>query len=64
MDYIDPAAWGRLPAYVKSIEDERDRLRVRNQELLQALMLAESIIGHPDDGSSKFIRRVINGGLP
>ena len=38
---------------------ELRRLQAVNQELLQALELASSIIGHPDDEATKFIYKAI-----
>ena len=38
---------------------ELRRLHEQNQELLEALKLAQAIIGHPDDQGSKFILAAI-----
>lgn len=44
---------------IQRIWKERDELRKVNQELLEALKLARSIIGHPDDAHSRHIAAVI-----
>ena len=42
-----------------SADDERIKLRAQRDELLEALKVARSIIGHPDDAHSQLIDAAI-----
>jgi hypothetical protein len=53
-DVIQVARW-----FVEDSRAELRRLSAVNQELLEALKLAQSIIGHPDDAHSQHIAAVI-----
>jgi hypothetical protein len=46
-------------AHCDSLIHELRRLHALNGELLEALKLAQSIIGHPDDAHSKLIAAAI-----
>ena len=46
--------------YAAELEQERKRLHEINQELVEALKLAKTIIGHPDDTASKYITETLN----
>jgi flagellar biosynthesis/type III secretory pathway protein FliH len=46
-------------ARLAELEAEVERLRALNVELLEALKLAQQIIGHPDDAHSKLIAAAI-----
>lgn len=50
----------RTPPEAAQAADELCRLHEVNQELLSALKAAKTIIGHPDDSTSKYIASVIN----
>ena len=52
---------GECSAHAKEpkLKAELRRLHEVNTELLEALKLAKSIIGHPDDDASKFIAAAI-----
>jgi len=49
------------PAYfTREVAAELRRLHALNAELLEALKLAQSIIGHPEDAHSKLIAAAIS----
>lgn len=48
-----------MKTYVDLLLEKLARLEARNADLLEALEVAASIIGHPDDAMSKHIQAVI-----
>jgi flagellar biosynthesis/type III secretory pathway protein FliH len=55
----DTSLSDRYCEVMSEADDELRRLHALNGELLEALKLAQSIIGHPDDAHSKFIAAAI-----